>query len=403
VDSESLKIKWHWWSKRNTAENMELSVLALVETGASIGLYIWLVLQGFTLQLVLAAAIAPLLLLRTQMSIELGVHYSNQCAQFVEGYVPKPNKANSVLFVVQSLISALAMPFLMICFIGAKLIATVVAASSYPLRSILAIPDNWWRVIGCSDFAVAPDFIPGVRDFEDRTPVVRLCNPIRSFIEILSSHKRLSRYHKAVIVAMLSPSLIVSIFYRISLKGSSLIYLPLIWMTRGSTNKGNDESDDSLKLSRAWVDRSKIELEVLAVDYVRQVLSVIIIAMFAVKYFFPTFVIELVDQISEYDRIGLSVLFIAPQIFPRWQVATLVNSIIILVIFRMRRLIKGGLEEDGSVFNLTLVISRLLGIVVKLLALYVTLVTIYNISTLEWTLPLIEERWFPWQNETKLN
>ncbi len=67
---------WHWFSTPKTAELLELSVLALVETILAVALYSWIAISGYTIHLVVSACISPFLLLRTSLSVELAFSFA---------------------------------------------------------------------------------------------------------------------------------------------------------------------------------------------------------------------------------------------------------------------------------------------------------------------------------------
>ncbi len=64
---------WHWYSTPSSTDRLEISILALFETVLAVAVYAWLVLNGLTVILVSSACIAPFLLLRTPLSVELAL------------------------------------------------------------------------------------------------------------------------------------------------------------------------------------------------------------------------------------------------------------------------------------------------------------------------------------------
>ena len=69
----SVVFTWKWHSTLESAEKYELSILAIFETIIAVIVYIMLAVNGLSIHLLAAVFIAPLLLLRTQQSVELGV------------------------------------------------------------------------------------------------------------------------------------------------------------------------------------------------------------------------------------------------------------------------------------------------------------------------------------------
>lgn len=67
---------WIWWSAAQTVHRGDISVLAIVETIAATSLSLWVAIRYQTIShLVVGACVAPLLLLRTEQSVRLGLKW----------------------------------------------------------------------------------------------------------------------------------------------------------------------------------------------------------------------------------------------------------------------------------------------------------------------------------------
>ena len=77
---------WVWYSTPKSATARTVSVLALVETLAAVGIYIWIAVSWGTLHLLIAACVTPFLLLRTEESIKLGLKFSTKYLLIVYPY-----------------------------------------------------------------------------------------------------------------------------------------------------------------------------------------------------------------------------------------------------------------------------------------------------------------------------
>jgi hypothetical protein len=66
--------KWVWFSTHETIQNEVPSVTAILETIIAVPLYWWIALHtGLVLPLLISAAVAPFVLLRSDASVELGL------------------------------------------------------------------------------------------------------------------------------------------------------------------------------------------------------------------------------------------------------------------------------------------------------------------------------------------
>jgi len=68
--------KWLWWSTRESISNDVPSVTAIIETTIAVPAYWWIAIHFETyLPLLISAAIALLVLLRSEESVALGVRW----------------------------------------------------------------------------------------------------------------------------------------------------------------------------------------------------------------------------------------------------------------------------------------------------------------------------------------
>jgi len=64
---------WRWSSTPESANALQVSILAVFETLLAIGIYAWIAVHFGTLHLLVAACVTPFVLLRTPVSTDLGL------------------------------------------------------------------------------------------------------------------------------------------------------------------------------------------------------------------------------------------------------------------------------------------------------------------------------------------
>jgi hypothetical protein len=149
--------KWVWWSTHETIQNEVTSVTAILETIIAVPLYWWIALHtGIVLPLLVSAAVAPLVLLRSDESIGLGLRW----LQKMDSLYPSLNSEFSLAVAVAFLIKS--MTFLIIILplgaAGIRLIATLCHLQS----GIRSLPSNFRRFVLCTSPARMPELVPGI-------------------------------------------------------------------------------------------------------------------------------------------------------------------------------------------------------------------------------------------------
>ena len=89
---------WVWFSSVESANARKISVLALAETFAMVGVYGWVAVRFGTLPLVISASLTPLLLLRTEHSVgsalkwivRFGAAPESAVSEFLDLHSPSP-------------------------------------------------------------------------------------------------------------------------------------------------------------------------------------------------------------------------------------------------------------------------------------------------------------------------
>ena len=124
--------------------NLKITKLAIIETALSVALYVSIGLYFGTFRyLALAVLVAPLMLLRTQISGEWGLKIY---MRYYGGLISKIEPRGTLLFFTMAF---LATPFV---GVGIRVISTVYWALRKPLFTLSEIPQNWLRQSFCIDF-----------------------------------------------------------------------------------------------------------------------------------------------------------------------------------------------------------------------------------------------------------
>lgn len=286
-------------STPESALNGEITKLAIVECIASVAIYLAIGLYSGTFRyLALAVIMAPLMLFRTEASVDWGLRVYRRCLQAQLRLLKSRGRPLplSLIMAVSFAISAF----------GIRIIAPLYWVIRQPLRTIGEMPRNWVRQSLCTDFAYPPEMLP-----LDAVKGLRMGVP--SFAHLL---RGLLRQKGAVpkigyLLALL-PTILLgylpSLVYRVSFKATSVAYLPFIWVAHATLR---NPLPANTRLERI----TKGELE-----KVRRVLSWGIIATLAAKF---GFVLGLVDwnRIEEkFPSKKLVQSFVVPDGWPWWQI-----------------------------------------------------------------------------------
>ena len=250
-----------WVSTPESVRNGEVSALACLETLVAMGIAVWVIWRFDTLvPLAISVMVAPLLLLRTQESMEL-------CARLIEkmffffdwllDWFPDDKRSRKFGTITAGLILAIFILFL-VAFVAlmpfaiamwtaaARALSTFRVFLQKPLATFRSIPRNWRRVVLCLDSALLPELVPGTETGEVALPehkdlvkfrakeIKRIFSTLRP-AENPSLIARLIMLPFVLLAAfMIAVACFPSLAYRLSLKTTSLIYLPIVFLGKGT-------------------------------------------------------------------------------------------------------------------------------------------------------------------------
>lgn len=212
------------YSTSASAAEGQLTVLALVETVAASGLALWYAWSvGSATHLFVAALLTPFLLLRTPYSSEFTVELIQRAVASFD--VPRLRHLMAGLLVV--LIGPIV--------IASKVIGLAATLVRHPLETAASIPRNWFRVVAAQDTAHQPEVVPFIDQIPDVIPALKFYEWLGGFTEAWSERRTLQRIAFLAALCLIGLAIYLpALIYRFSVKSTAAVYLPFIWIARGS-------------------------------------------------------------------------------------------------------------------------------------------------------------------------
>ena len=377
-----------WVSSKESVAKGEVSVLAIVETLCAIALVFYLSAHFNTLRwLAIAMCVSPLLLLRTEESTRLGIKwfdhawaaFSSLHAKADDGLAEKwrnSSRKYSIVWIARIGVAVLVQMILETLFIVVppvlRVTATLISTLKQPFAALSEFTKNWTRVTVALDSRFAPELMPE--------------HPLVTFGYTLRTASREQRGYFLSFSSL--PFLFLpALFYRWSLKATSIIYAPLVFVARSTFSEGNDLRTKLELIKRGDLSR------------IRVLYGIAAIAAFLVKLVLMAKWSGFAAWWNGNPITEFLALYVAPSEIPKWQLAELANSVLAIgsMFFARHALLRSDL---GHPFPETPV-KRILGFVSGLrwvLALYAIVCTGYITmrAARDWNLPALGQKWWPW-------
>ena len=289
-------------STHESALNLEITKLAIAETGVSLALYVGVGLYLGTFQyLALAVLVAPIMLLRTEKSTDWGLRAYRELYEAM-------SRQRILLY---WLLVPIGLPIGGICI---RVVATVYSALQRPLWTLRTLPQNWLRQTLCTDFFHPPEIIPGEVSHnvisEKKVPEFPL------FLDLF----RLEEGHPALLAILLSPLLMFgflpSLIYRITFKATSIVYLPLVFVARLTL-----QSTLPLKVRLARITKGELEK-------VRRGISWGIVTILAAKIGLELGWVNLGYVAAKFPSQQLLEALLVPKAWAWWQIAVAADALL---------------------------------------------------------------------------
>lgn len=241
-----MSIRWH--STVESVNNGEIAVLAIVEAAIAVSLTLFIAVKYQTLiHIAISASIAPLLLLRTRHSTKRGLRWLLGTEDALAAHWPQFLTAPIAVAIVSAPLSVLASVIVVPLSTAINIVATIYTTCRHPLCTIRTIPDNWKRLVLCTDSCYPPEFIPGLETQRSDNPRLykytfnqltswifkyyRLCTSESGFVLFYINMMPIAM---CVFLPPLFGVLVTSLLYRWSLKSTSIVYFAFVWIVNSS-------------------------------------------------------------------------------------------------------------------------------------------------------------------------
>lgn len=281
-------------STPESAERLEPSVLAILETLASTALWISVALWlNSSRHISVAIVLAPLMLFRTAESMQLGFDWIRRWLAWVD------RRRSGRVFLAVGLLAPAALVI--------RVISTVVATRRHPLEALRSAPANWTRQAICIDFSQPPEFLPGEATQGDTPAFAMFARGIRL---VRSRPKRLLAL--VVFVATFLPPAL----YRVTFKATAIVYAPFIWVIQSTLHQTLSTADRLERLRKGEIEKVRRKWSLLALSLLVTKTGVLLgwLRLDQLKSVIPS------PQVLS--------AFVVPDHLPLWQIAVGVNCVL---------------------------------------------------------------------------
>lgn len=219
--------RWCWHATLASFDAGTVSILAATEFLMAVGLLIWLLIDRRLIEVWLVASLtAVALLLRTPLSVDRGVRwmeFATKLVQRTNRWLVRHMKAGGLLrILVQSWLIFPSCLLVTLSAIVIRVAATALSALQQPLRTLQAIPGNWFRQTFCIDASTIPELVPGHDDGGLERPLTFSLG----LVELRSADLLQRLLMGQVLTIIFGPAFI----YRLSFKLTGIVWLPLLWV-----------------------------------------------------------------------------------------------------------------------------------------------------------------------------
>lgn len=316
------RLSWH-----NASPSAHtISVLAVLETLVAIGIYAYIAFNFGTLHLTVSAMIAPLLLLRTERSTEIGLQLMERVRRTSVAVCDKLSLRWSQDLSMIALIVFFLLPMIAVSCLIVRIIATMYCTVRAPLQALRAIPSNWFRSVARVDSTTVLEAIPGSLDSSMLSRIGDCshgCWVIDRDMFLDDWYQSYGAWDRFVVVLMALvyyPSVgLPAIIYRWSVKGTALIYSPLIYIVATSFS---DDTTNKL-----------LDIKELAVHRLVRIYSVFVILIFVAKIYLFSAWSHLSGIWNKIPAVDLVNAYVVPEAIPPWHIVALLNACLTWLVF----------------------------------------------------------------------
>ena len=409
---------WVWVCTPESTDNEIISALACIDTLIACGLSLWIAFQyDIWLHIGIGALIAPLLLLRTPYSTEKGISWLDQISnKAINTIGDATGKLSSTLippiqsqseFIATALALIILIPTLVIIFVTLSLLiinirvfATILGLLKHPVITISNIPTNWKRIALYTDFLHPPEIIPGLESKITAEKKYKFLGDLlfSKYLKTIWENLKEGDMGERIVGLIALPFTlflyIPSLIYRWSLKSTSVVYIPLIYLSQLSY-KPDTPGQRAEKILK-----QKLQL-VWAIGGVIICLTLIPILLATFTNWPTNYTIE-----GSWTRDIMNFFTFVPAM-ERWNIARLTCAIITVLMFIIAKKFIDATQNGSNqtppistfITDLTDLSLRTLNLIRGIGVLYIitcALIIFWSkIRNIDWILPAIGQDWFP--------
>lgn len=434
--------RWVWYSQSSSRQDLDLSILAAIETTVSslVFLFVTYKFNLWTCYFTILCT-APLLLLRTKRSTSLAEKIffflnagrpkfdellASRDKETLRGMILQQNSSTIftgggagvglllfLLYFACGVINLLEYVRMLFTSVLAKVVATCLTVLCHPLSSIGSIPYNWRRATLVIDSTKELEIIPGlmkiplspflarvygqdnlsIKGFYRALPItlVFACLLFFScFIEGSKSSLALGIQAFAMVLAVMAfPSVLcelviqahflMAIYYRLAIKGTAIIWLPVLFMANDINPAGTKVEK---RLRRLQTRTFGQFLRIFAIVW-----GVPLALKNVMQFFWGSQMARLVYQIPIFESLRD---IVALDHIALWQIASLINYLLTWVVFAF---VNYAIANEWYLATIgryrTTVILGTLRLISWVLGIYVIVCTliIFSRLTVLWSMP----------------
>lgn len=312
-------------STRSTIQRQEVTALAILETGGATLASIWYYFEfGSFVHFAIAATLAPILLIRTPASTQYGISLAFASLPLIRRFISmmgvKESSTSETRAALDLFIFFIANIFTIIVFFVVKVVAGIAGLVTRPIESLTYIPENWRKIVLCTDTATLPEIIPGISELTEDDPRAQLIRWRLEYWFPRSPEHRSSILAWIVTTLVALPILIAAVAYRWSIKMTAIIWSPLVWAFRPF-----ERNDNIVRFARGIVD--------LSMSRFGRIYSGFVILFCAVKCLIFVFWLRLDQALVALLRTPGIESYLAPASIPLWHVTAFLSACITWVVF----------------------------------------------------------------------
>lgn len=313
-----------WYSTPQSSVNGEVTRLAIAECLASIAVYVVIgVYVGTFKSLAWAVAVAPMMLLRTDNSVRLGLSLFKRFQDWGVDWIDSTGEPS----LIRAMVMFIAWPAAAILI---RLWSTISWAIRQPACALRQMPSNWIRQSLCTDLAHPPEILPGESGEKDYYVFAAITEAVRE-------RRTMSVARRVGTVLLLLPYLLVgylpSLLYRLSFKATSLAYAPFVWVAQTTLLT---QLSTKIRLERF----TKGELE-----KARRWFSASVLSILACKFGIMLGWVPFGQLLSQLPSRQLIERFVQPSHLPWWQITLLIDALLTYLLLWFADAALGRLDD----------------------------------------------------------